>query len=73
MEWVKKLQMPQVYFCSSAPQLFKAHSGKAHGTIFKTPDDKIVLHITIVGFVDDTTVITGGTQERPIDQLLKRM
>ena len=41
--------------------------------IFKTPDGEIVLYITIVGFVDDTAVITGGTQDRPIDQLLKRM
>ena len=41
--------------------------------IFKTPDSKIVLHITIVSFADDTTVITGGTQEQPIEQLLKRM
>ena len=41
--------------------------------IFKSPDGKIVLHITIVGFFDDTTVITGGTQQRPIKQLLKWM
>ena len=31
------------------------------------------LHIPMVGFVDDTTVITGGTQHSPIEQLLNRM
>ena len=41
--------------------------------IFKSPDGKIVLHITIVGFVNDTTAITGGTQHNPIGQLLKQM
>ena len=58
---------------SISSYLFKAHSGKAHGMIFKTPDGGIVLYITIVGFVNNTTVITGGTQEKPIENLLKRM
>ena len=63
---------PSIFLFISS-QLFKAHSGKAHGMIFKRPDGKVVLHITIVGFLDNATVITGGTQERPIEQLLKRM
>ena len=40
---------------------------------FKTSDGKIVVHITIVVFVDDTTVITWRTQEQPIEHLLTRM
>ena len=67
-------QCPQHIFVHEPSVVYvKAHSGKAHGMIFKTPDGKIVLHITIVGFVDNTTVITDGSQYKPIDQLLKRM
>ena len=63
---------PSIFLFISS-QLFKAQSGKPHGTILKNPDGKIVLHITIVGFVEDTTVITGGTQHSQIEQLLKRV
>ena len=53
--------------------LFKAHSSKAHGMLFQTPDGAVSLHITIIGFVDDSTVVTGVSPSDPVEELLKRM
>ena len=55
------------------PYLDQSTLFEAHGMLFQTPDGAVSLHITIIGFVDDSTVVTGVSPSDPVEELLKRM
>ena len=64
--------VPSIFLFISS-QLFKAHSRRAHIMMFRTTDGAISLHIIMIGFVDNTTVITSGFPQDPIKVIPKRM
>ena len=39
----------------------------------KLPDGSISLKITIIGFVDNSTVLTGGDPSKPIEEFFEKM
>ena len=60
-------------WCFISCKLFQCHQAKAHGMLFTSPQGDVSLRISIVGFVDDATCITGGDPNKPIQDLLQRM
>ena len=40
---------------------------------FTTPDGMITIRITIVGFVDDSTCVTGGNADTLYEELIQMM
>ena len=63
---------PKIYtFISS--KLFQAHNDKAHKMWLHSSDGTISLKIMIIGLVDDSTVVTGGDQSKPIDFFVEKI
>ena len=52
-------------WCIISSVLFTCHSEKAHGAIFESPDRTQSIHLSIVGFVDDSTSITNDFRSQP--------
>ena len=59
-------------WCFISSTLFNYHDKNAHGMHFTPPIDGISFTITIVGFVDDSTVVTEGDAGKPVTSLLKK-
>ena len=56
--------LPQIWaFISS--RIFDANNNRANGMLFQSPDGKMSLRITIIGFVDGLTVVTRGDLGKP--------
>ena len=54
-------------------KLFTAHTSRANGCNFKSPEGDISLHMAVIGFVDDSTIMTDGQAQEPVEELLKRI
>ena len=61
-------------WCLLCCRLFEAHESYAHGAIFKSPDEKLVLKTSMVGFVDDcySSLNQWDDPSASIDDLLKK-
>ena len=60
-------------WCFISSILFDCHNQKAHRLITASPNGDVVVSFSIIGFVDDSTCVTGGKQNETIDQLLVRV
>ena len=60
-------------WCFISIILFDCHNQKAHGITSATPNGDVVLLFSIIGFVDDSTCVTGGKQNETIYQFLERV
>ena len=38
--------------------------------LFKSPNGDMIIRMSIIGFVDDSTCTTGGDPEKPIEDLI---
>ena len=41
--------------------------------LFEPPDGNMMLQFNMVGFVDDSTCITGGNKEDTLQELIQKM
>ena len=57
-------------WCFISSVLFDCHNQKAHGLTTASPNGDVVVSFSIIGFVDDSTCVTGGKQGETIEQLL---
>ena len=64
--------LPMIW-CFILSILFDCHNPKAHGRTTATPNGDVVVSFSIIGFVDDSTCMTGGKQNEIIDQFLVRV
>ena len=60
-------------WCFISSILFDCHNQKAHGITSATPNGDVVVSFSIIGFVDNSTCVTGGKRNETIDQLLERV
>ncbi|OEU15138.1 hypothetical protein FRACYDRAFT_239817 [Fragilariopsis cylindrus CCMP1102] len=60
-------------WCFISSVLFQSHNAKAHGMVFTSPDGDMVVRFNMVGFVDDSTCITGGNANDTLNELLEKM
>ena len=49
-------------WCFISSILFNCHNQKAHGLTAASSNGDIVVSFSIIGFVDDSTCVTGGTK-----------
>ena len=59
-------------WCFISSILFDYHNQKAHGLTAASPNGDVVASFSTIGFVDDSTCVTGGKQSETIYQLLVR-
>jgi hypothetical protein len=52
--------------------VFQSHNKQAHGMELTSPDGDMVVRFNMVGFVDDSTCITGGKANNTLTELLKK-
>jgi len=62
-----------IIWCFISSVLFESHNKRAHGMKFESPDGEYVVRFNMVGFVDDSTCITGGNKNDTIQELLAKM
>jgi hypothetical protein len=62
-----------IIWCFIPSVLFESHNKRAHGMKFESPDGEYVVRFNMVGFVDDSTCITGGNKNDNIQELLAKM
>ena len=60
-------------WCFISSILFNCHNQKAHGLTTASPNGDVVVSFSIIGFVDDSTCVTGGKQDETVEQLLVRV
>jgi hypothetical protein len=60
-------------WCFISSVLFQCHDERASGMLFTSPDGDMVVRFNMVGFVDDSTCITGGNPNDTLKELLKKM
>jgi hypothetical protein len=60
-------------WCFISSVLFQCHNEKASGMLFKSPAGDMVVRFNMVGFVDDSTCITGGNPNDTLQELLEKM
>ena len=60
-------------WCFILSILFDCHNQKAHGLILASPNGDVVVLFRIIGFVDDSTCVSGSKQNKTVDQLLVRV
>ena len=60
-------------WCFVSSELFQVHSANAHGMVFTSPDGSLRIRMTMVGFVDDSTCITGGDKNMTYEELKTQM
>ena len=53
--------------------LFDTHAKTCNGMIFSSPDGDYFVQYTMVGFVNDSTCITGGSKDDSYDDLKSKM
>ena len=57
-------------WCFISSVLFDCHNQKSHGMKLSSPLGDVVVKFSIVGFVDDSTCITGAKGGDSVEQLL---
>ena len=60
-------------WCFISCILFDSHEEQAHGILFETPDQELVVKMTLVGFVDDSTSSTGANDSDTLQDLIRKM
>ena len=60
-------------WCFILSELFECHTKEAHGILFESPDGNLFVQMSIVGFVDDSTGITGGNVSTTYNKLKQMM
>ena len=60
-------------WCFISSMLFDCHNQKAHGITSATPNGDVLVSFSVIGFVHDSICVTGGKQNKTIDQLLVRV
>ena len=60
-------------WCFVSSVLFQTHEQHAHGMLFQSPLGDIFVRYNMVGFVDDSTCITGGTATDSFEDLKRKM
>ena len=60
-------------WCFISSVLFNCHNKKAHRLTTASPNGDVVVSFSIIGFVDDSTCVTGGKQGKTVEQLLIRV
>jgi hypothetical protein len=60
-------------WCFVSSVLFQSHDKKASGMLFKSPSGDMIVRFNMVGFVDDSTCITGGDAEDSLQQIIDKM
>ena len=60
-------------WCFISSKLFDCHNKNAYGMLFKSPNGEMIIRMSIIGFVDDSTCTTGGDPEKPIEDLIGKM
>ena len=62
-----------IIWCFISSVAFFTHKQRAHGIFFHTPDQSMSIRISMVGFVDDSTSITGGDASHSYQQVKEMM
>ena len=62
-----------IIWCFISSVAFTAHEQKAHGMLFASPDNSTSVRINMVGFVDDSTCITGGDADTSYSKIKDMM
>ena len=62
-----------IIWCFISSVAFTAHDDHAHGMTFSSPDASVFARINIVGFVDDSTCVTGGKATTSYDEIKSMM
>ena len=62
-----------IIWCFISSVAFTAHEQKAHGMLFVSPDNNTSVRINMVGFVDDSTCITGGNANTSYSEIKDMM
>ena len=60
-------------WCFISSIIFDCHNQKSHGITLAIPNGDVVISSSIIGFVDNSTCVTGGKRNETIDQLLERV
>ena len=60
-------------WCFISSVLFDCHNQKTHGLTTAGQNGDVVVSFSIIGFVDDSTCVTGGKKGKTVDQLLVRV
>ena len=60
-------------WCFVSSVLFQSHDEKASGMLFKSPSGDMLVRFNMVGFVDDSTCITGGEENDTLQQVINKM
>jgi hypothetical protein len=60
-------------WCFVSSVLFQSHDEKAHGMLFESPDGEMFIRFNMVGFVDDSTCITGAEKNDTLADLVSKM
>ena len=60
-------------WCFISSVLFQTHQQHAHGMLFQSPIGDIFVRYNMVGFVDDSTCITGGTFNDSFEDIKRKM
>jgi hypothetical protein len=60
-------------WCFISSVLSQCHNQRASGMLFTSPAGDTVVRFNMVGFVDDSTCITGGNPNDTLQELLKKM
>jgi hypothetical protein len=62
-----------IILCFISSVLFESHSKKSHGMKFESPDGEYIVRFNMVGFVDDSTCISGRNKNDTLEDLLRKM
>ena len=57
-------------WCFISSILFDCHNQKVHELTVASPNGEVVVSFSIIRFVDDSTCVMGGKQDKTIYQLL---
>ena len=60
-------------WCFVSSVLFQSHDEKASGMLFQSPSGDMIVRFNMVGFVDDSTCITGGEPSDSLQQVINKM
>ena len=60
-------------WCFISSILFDCHNQKAYGLTTESPNGNVVVSFSIIGFINDSTCVTGGKRGETVDQLLVRV
>ncbi|OEU11291.1 hypothetical protein FRACYDRAFT_246405 [Fragilariopsis cylindrus CCMP1102] len=60
-------------WCFISSVLFQCHNQRAHGMLFESPSKDMIVRFNMVGFVDDSTCITGGNKNDTLQDLIRKM